>query len=106
MTRDGLPVISIMTRPVGAESFGAMAAALLGAGEAAMQEWSEGRPDSAQIESAELHLDVIGLDADFLLAVMAPAQSKAGADLDVATARLRGILGAGQAAAAKPLLVR
>jgi predicted regulator of Ras-like GTPase activity (Roadblock/LC7/MglB family) len=72
VSRDGLPVQSQMTRPVSEETFCAMAAALLGAAEGALQEWADERPQRATAESAAFRLTLESLDADFILAVVAP----------------------------------
>ncbi|HET6398591.1 MAG TPA: roadblock/LC7 domain-containing protein [Candidatus Thermoplasmatota archaeon] len=76
-TRDGLPALRALKRPVSEDTFSAMAAALLGAAEAALAEWSEVRPAHATIETAELRLVVDGVDTDHILAAVVPAGADA-----------------------------
>jgi predicted regulator of Ras-like GTPase activity (Roadblock/LC7/MglB family) len=93
VSRDGLPVQSHMTRPVSEESFCAMTAALLGAAEAALQEWSDERPRRAMAEGPTLRLSLEGLDADFILAVVAPTVEAASpAQVEKTAAELRVLL--------------
>src|SRR5688572_13766962 len=77
VTRDGLPVASLASLPVSDDSFSAMTAALLGAAEAAMQEWADDRPERATIDGHGLRLEVVGLDNDFFLAVASPLTTNA-----------------------------
>lgn len=100
VSRDGLPVQSRMTRPVSEETFCAMAAALLGAAEAALQEWADERPQRATVEGPTLRLSIEGLDADFILAVVAPPQAAPLPEVGKAAAELRALLkGPGAASA-------
>lgn len=93
VSRDGLPVQSHMARPVSEESFCAMAAALLGAAEGALQEWTEERPQRAMAESPTLRMTLEGLDADFILAAVAPIAAAATLpDIAKAAAELRALL--------------
>ena len=71
-SRDGLPVLLRFKRPVQEETFCAMAAALLGAAEAALQEVAPPKPVSALVETADLRLYVAGLDDVHLLLLAAP----------------------------------
>src|SRR5207248_1203848 len=82
VTRDGLPVLSLATRPVSDDSFGAMTAALLGAAEAALQEWAQDRPQVAVIQGGQLDLMVCGLDEEFILAVVTPKDKQARPDVE------------------------
>ncbi len=93
VTRDGLPVVSKMTRPVSEDSFSAMAAALLGAAEGALQEFADDRPQTAVVEGKSLRLTLAGLDGDFVLAMVGPAsmQMPAG-DTERVAAQLRAVL--------------
>lgn len=71
--RDGLPVLLRTWRPVQAETFCAMGAALLASGEAALQELSEARPALALVEAGDLRLIAAGIDDNNLLIVVAPS---------------------------------
>lgn len=71
--RDGLPLLLRFSRPVGDETFGAMAAAALGAAEAALAELGGRGPVSLTIESAGLRIAVAGLDDAHILVLAAPA---------------------------------
>lgn len=77
VSRDGLPVLSRMNRPVQEESFSAMVAAFLGAAEAAWQEWGEDRPQRAFLEGSTLRMAVVGLDGEHILAAAAPVPGDA-----------------------------
>ena len=95
VSRDGLPVMSRFDRPVNEESFSAMVAALLGAAEAAWQEWGEDRPHRAILEGDKLRLAIVGLDAEYLLAVAGRAPSDFvafGKAVDAAAREMRTLL--------------
>lgn len=93
--RDGLPILLRFPR-VQEETFSAMAAALLGAAEAALLELAEPASALATIEAGKVRLSVSGLDDTHLLVVAAPTALDAGklaAAVDAARTRLRTILG-------------
>lgn len=96
VSRDGIVAASRMARPVSDESFSAMTAAMLGAAEAAMAEWSDDRPRRATVEGGRVRLQAQTVDDDFFLATVAPVASAAeGApaiEVDAALAKLRGLL--------------
>jgi predicted regulator of Ras-like GTPase activity (Roadblock/LC7/MglB family) len=95
--RDGLPVLLRFPSPVQEETFSAMAAALLGAAEAALLELAEQSTAVASVEAGKLRLVVSGLDETHLLVVAAPASldaAKLGPAIEAARGRLRPILGA------------
>ncbi len=95
VSRDGLPVICCFGRPVNEDTFSAMVAALLGAAEAAWQEWGEDRPDRAILEGAKMRLVIQGLDPEYLLAVAGSAQTDSAAFLaavEKAAESLRSVL--------------
>lgn len=94
--RDGLPVMLRFPSPVQEETFSAMAAALLGAAEAALLELAEQSTAVASVEAGKLRLVVAGLDETHLLVVAAPMSleaAKLGPAIDAARGRLRPILG-------------
>jgi predicted regulator of Ras-like GTPase activity (Roadblock/LC7/MglB family) len=70
--RDGLPLLLRFTRPVQEETFSAMAAALLGASEAAMQELAPAAAVTTTIETAALRLAATGVDDTHILVLAAP----------------------------------
>lgn len=70
--RDGLPILLRFPRPVQEETFSAMAAAVLGAAEAALLEMAERGEATATIEAGNVRLAVSGLDDTHLLVVAAP----------------------------------
>ena len=72
--RDGLPILLRFSRPVQEETFSAMAAAVLGAAEAALLEMAERGEATAVIEAGTMRLAVAGLDDAHLL-VLASAKS-------------------------------
>jgi predicted regulator of Ras-like GTPase activity (Roadblock/LC7/MglB family) len=71
--RDGLPLILRFPRPVQEETFSAMAAAVLGAAEAAMLELSEQSAATVTIEAGRIRLAISGLDDTHLFVLAAPA---------------------------------
>lgn len=94
--RDGLPVLLRAKRPIQEATFCAMGAALLAAGEAALQEMAEVRPALAIVEAGDLRLAVAGIDDSHLLLAVAPASlapDKLRAVLDEARQVLRTVLG-------------
>jgi predicted regulator of Ras-like GTPase activity (Roadblock/LC7/MglB family) len=94
--RDGLPVLLRFPSPVQEETFSAMAAALLGAAEAALLELAEQATAVATVEAGKLRLVVSGLDETHLLVVAAPAgmdPGKLGPAIEAARSRLRPIIG-------------
>lgn len=94
--RDGLPVLLRFHSPVQEETFSAMAAALLGAAEAALLELAEQAAAVATVEAGKLRLIVSGLDETHLLVVAAPASldpAKLGPAIESARGRLRPIIG-------------
>ena len=94
--RDGLPILLKFPRPVQEETFSAMAAALLGASEAALLEMAEQSPVTAVLEAGRIRLLVSGLDDTHLLVVAAPLgldSAKLGTAIDAARTRLRTVLG-------------
>lgn len=94
--RDGLPMLLRFPRPVQEETFSAMAAALLGAAEAALIELAEQAPASAIVEAGRVRLHVSGLDDTHLLVVAVPTTmdaAKLAPALDAARGRLRPIVG-------------
>ncbi|MFA5944774.1 MAG: roadblock/LC7 domain-containing protein [Candidatus Thermoplasmatota archaeon] len=94
--RDGLPILLRFPQPVQQETFSAMAAALLGAAEAALMELSEQSPAVATVEAGRVRLFVSGLDDTHLLVVAAPLgldPTKLGAAIDAARGKLRTVLG-------------
>ena len=96
VSRDGIPVASQMARPASEDSFAAMAAAVLGAAEGAIQEWAEDRPQHLTAEGAKVRIVLQGLDNDFFLAVVSPASANpnltASMEIDAAAGRIRTIL--------------
>lgn len=76
--RDGLPILLRFPRPVQEETFSAMAAAVLGAAEAALLEMAEQGEATATIEAGKLRLAVAGLDDAHLLVLAAPTSLDAG----------------------------
>lgn len=72
VSRDGLPILLRFKRPVQEETFCAMAAALFGAAEAALQEMSASAPASAVVDTNDVRLQVAGIDDTHLLIVVAP----------------------------------
>lgn len=95
--RDGLPVLLRFPGTVQEETFSAMAAALLGAAEAALMELAEQATAVATVEAGKVRLVVSGLDETHLLVVAAPTtleQGKLGAAIEAARGRLRPIIGA------------
>lgn len=94
--RDGLPVLMRAKRPIQEETFCAMGAALLAAGEAALQELAEVRPALAIVEAGDLRLAVAGVDDSHLLVCVAPAAvavERLRAAVEDARGRLRAVLG-------------
>lgn len=71
--RDGLPLLLRFPHSVQHETFSAMAAAVLGASEAALQEMAETAPAIVAIESPRFRLAVAGIDDSHILVVAAPA---------------------------------
>lgn len=95
--RDGLPILLRFPRPVQEETFGAMAAALLGAAEAALLELAEQSAALATVEAGRIRLTVAGLDDTHLLVVAAPRgpeAGKLGAAIEAARGRLTAVIGA------------
>lgn len=95
--RDGLPVLLRFPRPVQEETFSAMAAALLGAAEAALLELGEQGAAQASIEAGKIRLVVTGIDDTHLLVVAVPVgfdQAKLASAVDAARDRLRAVVGA------------
>jgi predicted regulator of Ras-like GTPase activity (Roadblock/LC7/MglB family) len=95
--RDGLPVLLRFPRPVQEETFSAMAAALLGAAEAALLELGEQGAAQASIEAGKVRLVVTGIDDTHLLVVAAPLGfdlAKLASAVDAARDRLRAVVGA------------
>ncbi|MCA1819126.1 MAG: roadblock/LC7 domain-containing protein [Thermoplasmatota archaeon] len=95
VSRDGMTVAARMARAVSDDSFSAMAAAMLGAAESAMQEWSDDRPQRATVEGKTVRLTAVSLDNDFFLAVLAPvgaSPASSAIEVDAAAARLRAVL--------------
>lgn len=94
--RDGLPVLLRAGRPVQEATFCAMGAALLAAGEAALQELAEVRPAVAFVEAGDLRLGVASIDENHLLVAAAPAKlgvEAMRAALQASRDRLRTVLG-------------
>jgi predicted regulator of Ras-like GTPase activity (Roadblock/LC7/MglB family) len=94
--RDGLPVLLKASRPVQEETFSAMAAAMLGAAEAALLELGAGEPATVTVEAGPVRLVLAGLDDRHLLVVAAPsgpAGARVQAGLEAARGRLRAALG-------------
>lgn len=78
--RDGLPLVVRASRPAQEETFSAMAAAMLAASEAALQEVAAAaQPTVVVARSGALELGVGGVDDDHLLACIAPAGTSPGA---------------------------
>jgi predicted regulator of Ras-like GTPase activity (Roadblock/LC7/MglB family) len=71
--RDGLPVLARLPAAVQPETFCAMAAALVGAAEAALLEVGEKADATASIIAGGHRLAVAGLDDRHLLVLLAPA---------------------------------
>lgn len=93
--RDGLPLLLRFPR-VQEETFSAMAAALLGAAEAALLELAESAPATAWLEAGKVRLAVVGLDDRTLLVAAAPSTFEAArfsTALDVARTRLKPLVG-------------
>lgn len=94
--RDGLPILLRFQRPVQEETFSAMAAAVLGAAEAALLEMAEQGEATATIEAGKLRLAVAGLDDAHLLVLAAPTSLDSGRLAQIlagARATLRPIVG-------------
>ena len=104
--RDGQPIVSKLNRPANEESFGAMTAAIIGAAEAALQEWSDDRPQRVTVEGRAVDILIQGLDADSILAVTAVSgQGLARPEVDGAAIEIGAVL-AERANPAPPRLVR
>lgn len=94
--RDGLPILLQVSRPVQEETFSAMAAAMLGAAEAALLEFGASEPALITVESGRMRLVLAGLDDQHLLVVASPngpQGAKVQAGVDSARTRLRSVLG-------------
>lgn len=93
--RDGLPILLRFPRPVQEETFSAMAAALLGASEAALLELAEQSPALASVESGRIRLLVAGLDDTHLLVVAGPRPEppKLAAAFEAARGKLTAVIG-------------
>ncbi len=85
--RDGLPLLLRFTRPVQEETFSAMAAALLGAAEAAVQEIAPTSGVTTFVETANLRLAATGLDDTHILVLAAPAAPADTLSVTLATGR-------------------
>jgi predicted regulator of Ras-like GTPase activity (Roadblock/LC7/MglB family) len=95
VSRDGIPVSYRTAKSVSLDSFGAMTAALLGAADGALQEFSADRPLQAVVAGREARLELRALDSDFFLAVIEPAGRRGPApamELDAAVKKLQDIL--------------
>lgn len=94
--RDGLPILLKVARPVQEETFSAMAAAMLGAAEAALLEFGASEPATITVESGRMRLVLAGLDDQHLLIVASPSGpqgAKVQSGVDAIKARLRSVLG-------------
>ena len=94
--RDGLPILLKVSRPVQEETFSAMAAAMLGAAEAALLEFGASDPALISVESGRMRLVLAGLDDQHLLVVACPSGpqgAKVQAGVEAARTRLRAVLG-------------
>lgn len=94
--RDGLPILLKVSRPVQEETFSAMAAAMLGAAEAALLEFGASEPATITVEAGRIRLVLAGLDDQHLLVVAAPSGpqgSRVQSGVDAVRTRLRSVLG-------------
>ncbi|MHB1261423.1 MAG: roadblock/LC7 domain-containing protein [Thermoplasmatota archaeon] len=94
--RDGLPILLRFPRPVQEETFSAMAAALLGASEAALLELAEQSPALASVVAGRVRLVVAGLDDTPHLVVAAPRgpdSAKLATAIEAARGRLTAVIG-------------
>jgi uncharacterized protein len=78
VSRDGICVSQVTKRPIHQEVFGAMTAMVMGAAEAAMEELGQDGLKGVSIESPKARLQMAGITDEFLLVVVAGAESKAG----------------------------
>jgi predicted regulator of Ras-like GTPase activity (Roadblock/LC7/MglB family) len=94
--RDGLPILLKVQRPVQEETFSAMAAAMLGAAEAALLEFGASEPATITVEAGRIRLVLAGLDDQHLLVVAAPVGpqgARVQQGVDAIRTRLRTVLG-------------
>lgn len=78
VTRDGLPVRSASRRSVSDASLGAMTAAMMGAGQVALEEFGAGAVQTAHVLAGSSHLYVRVVGDDYLLALVVTTEMPAG----------------------------
>jgi predicted regulator of Ras-like GTPase activity (Roadblock/LC7/MglB family) len=95
VSREGLPVTSLMPPDIHAETFAIMSATMLGAAETAALEMKQAIPDRLIVETDESKLLIMGAGDKMMLVVL--AGSKSGVeniitDMDQAILKIKGLL--------------
>jgi hypothetical protein len=70
VSRDGLVIVSHLPTRVARESFSAMSATMLGAGETAMMELARDPPERVMVETKTTRMVIVGASPETLLVVL------------------------------------